>query len=441
MMNTTSYECSVCRLGETKKIKKKGRQEMAELAVGGQTVSQESNTIGKYQHQTVWAASIGYAMDGMDMMMLSFVLPLIIAYFGINSAAAGSISTITLMGVVIGGYIFGVMADVYGRVRIFTWTILIFSLFTGLCAVAPNLTTFDVFRFLSGLGLGGEFGIGMTLVTESWPKKYRTRATSYVAVGYQAGTILATLAAAFIAPAFGWRGVFLVGVIPALVAWWSRKSLKEPEMWQALKKEKKNKVSIIELFHSPKMIGTTLGLIVICSVQNFGYYGIMSWMPTMLAKQHHYTISGTTFWTLSTIIGMVIGIIFFGFLADRLGRKPAYIIFQIGAALIIWIYFQISDPTLLVLLGSVLGFFVNGMMGGYGALLAEHYKTSARSTAENIIFNTGRFIGGFAPLIIGIFALNHSLSAVLGFLSGVYVLAALSMLLLVPETKGKALEA
>lgn len=413
---------------------------MSELGAESKiNLSQENIKIGKYQHQTVWAASIGYAMDGLDMMMLAFVLPLIIAYFGINSVQAGSISTITLLGVVLGGYIFGVMADVYGRVRVFTWTILIFSLFTGLCAFAPNFSTFNVFRFLSGLGLGGEFGIGMTLVTESWPKKYRTRATSYVAVGYQAGTILATLTAVLIAPHFGWRGVFLVGVIPAILAWWSRKHLEEPEMWKNVKKEKKNRISISELFHSPKITGTTLGLIVICSVQNFGYYGIMSWMPTMLAKQHNYTISGTTYWTLSTIIGMVVGIIFFGWLADRWGRKPTYITFQICAALIIWIYFQISDPTLLVILGSVLGFFVNGMMGGYGALLAEHYRTEARSTAENIIFNTGRFVGGFAPLIIGVFALNHSLSFVLGFLSLIYGLAAVSMLFLVPETKGKEL--
>lgn len=395
--------------------------------------------IGKYQHQTVWAASIGYAMDGLDMMMLSFVLPLIITYFSINSAQAGSISTITLMGVVIGGFVFGVMADVYGRVRVFTWTILIFSLFTGLCAFAPNLPMFNTFRFLSGLGLGGEFGIGMTLVTESWPKKYRTRATSYVALGYQAGTILATLCAAFIAPHFGWRGVFLVGVVPALFAWWSRRTLEEPPIWLKVKKEKKNKISIHELFASPRITWTTIGLILICSVQNFGYFGIMSWMPTMLAQQHHYTIGGTVYWTISTITGMVLGILIFGILADKWGRKPAYIIFQICAALIVWIYFRISDPTLLVILGSVLGFFVNGMMGGYGALLAEHYKTEARSTAENVIFNMGRFLGGFGPLIIGFFALNHSLSAALGVISFVYILAALSMLLLVPETKGKEL--
>ncbi|SFG49733.1 MFS transporter [Sporolactobacillus nakayamae] len=395
--------------------------------------------IGPYQHKTLWASIVGYAMDGLDMMMLAFVLPLIIAYYSINPAQAGSISTITMLGVVIGGYIFGILADSYGRVRVFTWTILIFSVFTGLCAFAPNFETFNIFRFLSGLGLGGEFGIGMTLVTETWPKKLRTRATSYVALGYQAGTILATLTAAFIAPHFGWKGVFLVGVIPALLAWWSRRSLKEPDIWLKTKNEKKTSISIVELFKGWRVTGTTIGLILICSVQNFGYFGIMNWMPTMLATQHHYTINGTVVWTISTVIGMVLGIITFAWLADKWGRKPAYITFQICAAIIVWIYFQIDSPTLLVALGSVLGFFVNGMMGGYGALLAEHYATRARSTAENIIFNTGRFIGSFGPLIIGFMALNHSLSAALGTISCVYIIAALSMFFLVPETKGKDL--
>ncbi|WP_143806007.1 MFS transporter, partial [Oenococcus oeni] len=157
--------------------------------------------------------------------------------------------------------------------------------------------------------------------------------------------------------------------------------------------------------------------------QNLGYFAIMSWMPTMLASQRHIAISGTMFWTLSTISGMVVGIIVFAWAADKFGRKPAFITFQISAAVIAWIYFRISNPVLLVALGSVLGFFVNGMMGGYGALLSEHYPTEIRSTAENLIFNFGRFVGGFGPLFIGIVALHNSLSAALGMISAIYIVA------------------
>lgn len=392
-----------------------------------------------YQWKTLWASFVGYAMDGLDMMILAFTMPLIIAYFGINAAEAGSVSTITLLGAVLGGIIFGVLADKYGRVRVFTWTILIFSIFTGLCALAPNIETLGVFRFLAGLGLGGEFGIGMTLVSESWPKKYRSRATAVVATGFQFGIVLATLAVLFIAPTFGWQGVFVAGVLPALFAFWSRRNLEEPEIWQELKKQNKNKIVIGELFSSGKVTKVTIGLIIATSVQNFGFYGIMTWMPTMISNELGYDFNQTTLWTVVTIIGMIIGIIVFGILADKIGRRPTYLIFLIISSLIVWIFFQQTSITVIVILGGILGFFVNGMMGGYGALLAENYPTEARSTAENVIFNIGRAIAGFAPLIIGYISLNHSISYALSLISGIYILSALAFIFLIPETKGKEL--
>lgn len=399
----------------------------------------ESKKISKYQWKTLWSSTVGYAMDGLDMMILAYTLPLIIAFYGINQAEAGSLSTITLLGAVLGGIVFGMLADKYGRIRVFTWTILIFSIFTGLCAFAPNLETFAIFRFLAGLGLGGEFGIGMTLVSETWNKKYRSRATSVVAVGFQIGIVLATLTVLLVAPKYGWQGVFLVGVLPALFAFWSRKNLEEPDVWVKLKNENKNKISLKQLFDSKQTTKTTIGLTIATSVQNFGFYGIMTWMPTMIAMELGLNFNSTTLWTVSTIGGMIIGIMIFGYLADKIGRKPSYLIFLFSASVIVWIYFQVESITVLILLGAVLGFFVNGMMGGYGAILAEHYPTSARSTAENVIFNFGRAIAGFAPFIIGYISLNHSLSYALSLISSVYILSALAFIFLIPETKGKEL--
>ncbi|WP_042354181.1 MFS transporter [Bacillus rubiinfantis] len=405
----------------------------------GGHVEVESGKITGYQWKTLWASTVGYAMDGLDMMILAFTMPLIIAYFGVNAAEAGSVSTITLLGSVLGGIIFGILADKYGRVRVFTWTILIFSVFTGLCAISPNLETLAIFRFLAGLGLGGEFGIGMTLVSEAWPKKYRSRATAVVATGFQFGIVLATLAVLFISPRFGWQGVFVAGVIPAILAFWSRRNLKEPEIWVELKNENKNKISVQQLFSSAKTTKTTIGLIIATSVQNFGFYGIMTWMPTMLATELGVSFNKTTWWTVITTIGMVIGIMVFGYLADRIGRRPSYIIFLFASAIIVWVYFQFNSMTILLILGGILGFFVNGMMGGYGALLAENYPTEARSSAENIIFNIGRAIAGFAPFVIGYISLNHSLSFALSLISGIYILSALAFIFLIPETKGKEL--
>lgn len=393
-----------------------------------------------YHWKTLWASMTGYAMDGLDLMVISYVLGLVMKSLHLTSAEAGGVATITLIGAVLGGYTFGILADLYGRVKTFSLSILIFAIFTGLTAAAANLFWLDVTRFIAGIGLGGEFGIGMTLVSESWPRKYRSRATSIVALGFQLGMIIALLCSMFLVPRFGWQSAFLVGALPALFAWWSRRHLEEPPLWQQQAKANTHAgFPLRELFHSRRATGTTLGLTVMTSVQNFGFYGIMIWLPTMLAKQLHFPFNKSLTWTLVTILGMMVGIVVFGQLADRWGRRPTYLVFQLGSAVIIWIFFHEANPTLLLFLGFFLGFLVDGMMGGYGAILAEHYSTHSRSTAENFIFNTGRAVGGFGPFVIGALAMTHSLSWAMGFLSAIYLVAALALLFLVPETKGKAL--
>ena len=315
--------------------------------------------ITPYQYKTLWASTIGFALDGLDMMLLAFCLPLIIVYFDLSPIEAGTLSTVTLIGAVIGGILFGIAADKYGRVKIFSWTIIVFSFFTGLCALSTNYEMLLLFRFLSGLGLGGEFGIGMTLVTETWPKQYRTRATSIVALGFQVGIVLATLTVLFISPTWGWQGAFWVGVLPAIFVAWTRKNLPEPLIWQKLKQNNQNNAPIKKLFATKRVTMTTIGLIIATSVQNFGFYGIMSWMPTMIANELGQNIKETTFWTIATTSGMALGILVFGWLCDKVGRRPTYLSFLLIAAIAIWFYFQQKDMVILVFFGAVLGFFVN----------------------------------------------------------------------------------
>lgn len=395
--------------------------------------------IEKGDRKTLLASTLGYAMDGLDIMILAFALILIKSEFGLTDAEGGMIQTITLIGTVIGGIFFGMLADKYGRVRVFNWTILLFSLFTGLAAISTSAEMFTTFRFIAGLGLGGEFGIGMTLVAETWPARKRSRATAVVAIGFQVGIVLAALVS-LLSPYIGWHGMFLIGALPALLVWWTRRNLQEPEIWLQVKRENRNKISIKPLFKDTRTTFTTIGLIIASSVQNFGFHGIMIWMPTMLAKEHNFTLSGTFYWTLITTIGMVIGTLTFGAASDKFGRRPAYICFLLVSAAFVWIYFQQSNYYVLMFLGAILGFFVNGMMGGYGALLSEHYPTEARSSAQNIIFNLGRGIAGFAPVIIGTLAMTHNISSALGLISGVYLLSALAFIFLIPETKGKILD-
>ena len=400
----------------------------------------ESEKATPYQKKTLFASTVGYALDGMDMMILGVCFSLISVSFNLSKTDLGTLTSVTLLGAVLGGILFGVLADKYGRVRVFSWTILIFSLFTGLCAISPNYESFLIFRFLSGLGLGGEFGIGMTLVSESWPKNKRSRATSIVALGFQAGIILSTLTVNFVGQSYGWRWAFAVGVLPALFVAWTRKGLDEPEIWQNLKDQNKNEIAVGKLFKTPKTTATTIGLTIACAVQNFGFYGLMVWMPSMIASELKLPYKDTLYWTISTTIGMSLGILIFGWLCDKFGRRPSYIIFLLISAVSIWFYFQQTDMIILIIFGSAIGFFVNGMMGGYGALLAEHYPTDARSSAENIIFNVGRGIAGISQVLIAYFATMYSISYALALLSATYLLSAAAFVFLIPETKGKALE-
>ena len=419
---------------------------------------EETGVTRKERWKIMWASIIGYAMDGLDVLILSFAMAAIVSEFGLTLGEGGLIATYTLIGTVLGGYLFGIFADYFGRVHTFSLTI-IFSIFTGACAFADNVTHLNILRFLAGLGLGGEYGIGMTLVSETWPAAKRARATAGVAMGWQAGAVLAAILAAVVLPDYGWRGLFLVGVVPALLAAWARHGIKEPPMWVKRKEMKKElaarkergetltaeeeeqleeakKFPLAHLFASPSKTVTTLSLTVMTSVQNFGYYGIMVWLPMILLKEHGLTTKSMSGWMIVTVIGMIAGIYVFGYLCDRLGRKVPYLIFYICAAAMVYIYVNLGTPVALLFGGAFLGFFCNGMMAGYGTLLSENYTTDARSTAQNFIFNTGRAVGGFAPAIIGALAQSHGFSAAFALLSCVYVAAAVNVLFFIKDTKG-----
>ena len=420
---------------------------------------EETGVTRKERWKIMWASIIGYAMDGLDVLILSFAMAAIVSEFGLTLGEGGMIATYTLIGTVLGGYIFGIFADWWGRVHTFSLTIIIFSIFTGACAFADNAVHLDILRFLAGLGLGGEYGIGMTLVSETWPGAKRASATAGVAMGWQAGAVLAAILAAVVLPDYGWRGLFLVGVLPALLAAWARHGIKEPPMWVQRKEMKKalqarkdagekltaeeeeqlteaKKFPLAHLFADKKTTITTIALTIMTSVQNFGYYGIMVWLPMILLKEHGLTTKSMSGWMIVTVIGMIAGIFVFGWLCDRLGRKKPYLLFYVCAAAMVYIYVNLGTPIALLFGGAFLGFFCNGMMAGYGTLLSENYTTDARSTAQNFIFNTGRAVGGFAPVIIGTIAQTNGFNTAFVLLSAVYLAAAVNVLFFVKDTKG-----
>lgn len=408
------------------------------LSPGG---SAGSDVVTPYAWRAMLGSAIGYAMDGFDLLILGFMLAAISADLHLTHGQAGSLVTWTLIGAVSGGIIFGALADHYGRVRVLTWTILLFAVFTGLCAVAQGYWDLLAYRTIAGIGLGGEFGIGMALAAEAWPARHRARASSYVALGWQAGVLLAAMVIPVLLPVLGWRGMFVVGVIPALVAWVIRNRLHEPELFE--RKGGGNQAGLRSfklLVKDGRTTKTSVGIAILCGVQNFGYYGIMIWMPSYLAKQMGFSLTKSAFWTSVTIIGMAIGIWVFGQLADRIGRKPSFILFQIGAVVMVLFYSTLTDPITMLWAGAVMGVFVNGMLGGYGALMSEAYPTEARATAQNVLFNIGRAIGGFGPVVVGTLAATYSFHVAIALLASIYVIDMLATFFLIPELKGTDLQ-
>jgi benzoate transport len=379
-------------------------------------------------------------MDGFDLLILGFMLPVIAADLHLTSTQAGSLVTWTLIGAVAGGLIFGVLSDYFGRVRMLMWTILIFAIFTGLCALAQAYGDLLAYRTIAGVGLGGEFGIGMTLVAEAWPAAQRARVSSYVGLGWQLGVLAAALLTPLLLPLIGWRGMFALGLLPAVVSFFVRRRVEEPALFTERVARGMSKAPVKLLVADARTTRASAGVAILCSVQNFGYYGLMIWLPTYLSKTFGYSLTRSGLWTAVTVLGMAVGIWLFGVAADRFGRKPAFLFYQAGAVVMVFVYAHLSTPAALLIGGAVMGVFVNGMIGGYGALISELYPTDARATAQNVLFNIGRGLGGFGPVAVGALAARFSFGAALVALASIYVLDIFATVFLIPERCGAALE-
>jgi benzoate transport len=427
------------------------------------TTTDDSGDRG-YRRRALVAAAVGYGLDGFDLLILSFALSGIITSFGLSDVQAGSLSTITLLGAVVGGIVFGALADRHGRVRVLTWTVLIFAVFTGLSALAQGYWDLAAYRFIAGIGIGGEFGIGMALAAEAVRADQRARATSWVGVGFQLGVFAAAIVSAPVIALWGWRALFVIGLFPAIFAFIIRRGIDEPEAFVKAQKDTEKlaedadreaaqisggsgQVGLPESFGAKiaalvkdrETVKITLALTILTSVQNFGYFGIITWLPNYLSEQMDLGVTKGSLWTAVTVMGMLAGILIFGQVADRLGRRPAFWIFQSGAIVSILAYSQFTDPTALLAGGLFMGAFANGMLGGHGALLAELYPTAIRATAQNVIFNIGRAIGGLAPVVIALLAGHLGFGFALALLPTIYVIQFLAMFL-IPERRGHRLD-
>jgi MFS family permease len=388
-----------------------------------------------YQKKTVVASVAGLTLEGMDIMFISFAMSMIIAHFHIDLATGGLISSLTNIGMLAGGVVFGILADKFGRVRIFTYSILLFAVGTALTGFATSIEQVYVFRFIAGLGAGGEYGIGMALVAEAWPKDKQGRASSYVSVGAQYGVILAALLSAMILPVLGWRALFFVGLVPVIFAFIVRKNLDESPEWLAAQKQKRivnkqEKGKLLQLFDTPRITMTTISLAIMATVQIAGYNGLMIWLPSMLQQSQGLSVSSSALWTISTAVGMIIGMLIFGRFIDRFGIKRSYGMFLLASAAAVFLYSHAEGSAGVLIGGAIVGFFSNGMFAGYGALISSFYPVQVRSTATNTIFNFGRAVGGLSPIFVGYILQRYDMTVAMTYLAILYCISFIVMLTL-----------
>lgn len=390
-----------------------------------------TSSMSTNQKWVLASMSSGFLLENMDVMFLSFSLSEIIAQMHISSAAGGWIGTFTNLGMFFGGALFGLLGDRIGRVKTFSYTIFLFAIATGLTYFAHNITALYALRFLAGIGAGGEYGVGIALIAENFQANQIGRASSVAAVGGQVGSIVAALLAAWIIPAYGWNTLFLFGVVPVVLTYFVRRHVKESDEFLAAHKkaeETSEKISFGRLFETPRLALQTLGLMMMTIVQIAGYFGLMNWLPSIVQKKQGLSVSGSSYWMIATIIGMSIGMMVFGTIMDKIGPRWAFGIFLLGSAVVVFAIVNVTSYWAMLLAGALTGFFSNGMFGGYGAVISQLYPTEIRSTANNLIMNTGRAIGGFSSVIIGALMDHYNLYVVMGFLSALYIISFLVMI-------------
>jgi MFS family permease len=387
------------------------------------------------------AASLGWLLDAFDVMLYALVLASLMTDLSMDRATGGLLGSLTLAASAVGGILFGVIADRWGRTRALSLSIIIYSVFTALCGVAQNVTQLAAFRLFLGIGMGGEWASGAALVSETWPAQHRGKALGLMqscwAIGYGAAAIVVAL----ILPTFGWRAVFLVGIIPALFTFWIRRSVREPEMWTRARTD----TTPVTLRGTMRGLWfVTVALTLMNAATMFAWWGLNLWIPSYLSIPTAQGGVGLSTVVMSSFVvamqvGMWFGYVTFGFISDRFGRKPTYIVYLLAAALLVFAYGTVRTPLALLALGPFVAFFGTGYFSGFGAITAEIYPTSIRATAQGFTYNIGRLASASAPFVVGTMAQESGFGAAFTMTAVAFVIAA-AFWLFIPETRGATLQ-
>jgi MFS family permease len=359
---------------------------------------------------------------------------------GMSTEVAGLLGSLTLVASAAGGLLFGVLADRVGRTKALSASILVYSIFTAACGFAQDVTQLAVFRVLLGLGMGGEWATGAALVSETWPARHRGKALGLMQSAWAVGYAVAAAVTALVLPRWGWRAVFFVGVLPALVTLWIQWRVEEPEVWRRSRAQASAAGGELAQLFSPPLRRHAVAALVVNAATMFAWWGLFTWIPSYLALPPERGGAGldivkTSTWIILMQGGMWLGYVTFGVISDRLGRRTTYIGYLFAAAALVPVYGSVRDPIALLWLGPPVAFFGTGYFVGFGVITAELFPTRIRATAQGLTYNAGRGLSAIAPFAVGSLAETHGLGFAFRLVALVFLLAAVLAFLL-PETKG-----
>ncbi|MBI1395993.1 MAG: MFS transporter [Betaproteobacteria bacterium] len=398
------------------------------------------------ERHTILAAFGGWAVDAFDFMVYTFVIPTLIVAWGMSRGEAGFIGTVTLILSAVGGWLAGILSDRYGRVRMLQVSIGWFALFTFLCGFTTSPDQLLVTRALQGLGFGGEWAVGSVLVGEMVRAQHRGKAVGTVQSGWAIGWGVAALAFTvlfMILPEdWAWRALFWMGLLPALLIFYVRRNVKEPEVFLKTRSHVQERGGhFLEIF-GPQLLRTTVLSSLMTLGMMIGYYAVTFWLPTYLKTVRHLSVLNTGVYTTVIIVGSFVGFVTAAYLADRIGRRNTFFLFAVCSSVIAVAYTQLPlDDAMMLVLGFPLGFFISGNFSGVGAYLTELLPSRVRGSGQGFIYNVGRGLSAFTPFLVGRLSETIGLGQAIAVVAGTAFGTVILMVALLPETRGKELAA
>jgi MFS family permease len=390
----------------------------------------------------------GWALDAMDFQMYGLVIPALVATWSLTGGQTGDLQTVALLASAVGGWLAGILSDRIGRVRTLQLAIFWFAIFTFLSGLAQNYQQLLAARALLGLGFGGEWAAGAVLLGESIRAEHRGKALGMMqagwAVGWGVAVALYAVSFSLLPTETAWRVLFMVGIAPALLVFFVRRYVEEPPVYvesRAKLAARGDRPSILEIFKPPLLRVTVLGGLLGTGAQG-GYAAVMTFLPTFLRTERQLSVLNSTGYLAVLISGAFCGYLAGGFLSDRIGRRLQFLVFAIGAGIVVITYTSLSfgNGPMLVL-GFPLGFFASGVFSAMGAFYTENFPTRVRGVGQGFTYNVGRATGALFPALVGRLSDTMPLGQAIGLFAAIaYATMAIAAFLL-PETKGKVLAA